>query len=296
MEIIMNDFSASACLPQRDARGHKGTFGRAFAYVGSKKFPGAAHLALEAMLSGGCGYTEIAGEAELVGSLISKFPEAIYNVLPPTEELASGDIEAVCKKSASAGATLIGSGSDTSEALAKLTMRLFAVDTDAPIVVDADALNSIAKYSNPEEAIREAKRPVIITPHEMEFSRISKIPLDKIHGDRSGVAVEFARNNGCTVVLKGHGTVITDGKKIFVNPTGGSALAKGGSGDALAGLLTSLLCFSHTSATDTAALACFIHGEAGDELAEVYSDYGVTPSDLPKQMATVMKRLSEIKI
>ena len=295
MEHILNDFTAATILPQRDAYGHKGSFGRAFAYIGSKKFHGAAHLALEAILRGGCGYTELAGDRELVSSLLYKFPEVIYTALSPTEEISDKESEIICQKSSVANATLIGSGSDSSEKLCNLTVKLLSIDTAHPIILDADALNSIARYGKALDVIKAAKRPVIITPHEMEFSRITGLSVNEIRSNRSSIAERIAKDVGCIIILKGHNTVITDGNKTYVNATGNSALAKGGSGDALAGLLTSLVASARTSLLDLSALACYIHGEAGDSLAAVYSDFGVTPSDLPREMAKTIKRLSDIK-
>jgi NAD(P)H-hydrate epimerase len=92
--------------------------------------------------------------------------------------------------------------------------------------------------------------------------------------------------------LKGSGTVVTDGDISYVNSSGSSALAKAGSGDVLAGLLTSLLAFS-TDALKTAALAVYIHGRAGDNLAAELSEFGVTPSDLPRECARVIAELSK---
>ena len=295
MEIVLNDITAAKLLPFRDECSHKGNFGKAFAYIGSKKFLGAAHLALEAILRGGCGYTELAGEDEVVLSLLNKFPEAIYTHLSSTPLLTDTEYLTVCKKSSIANATLIGCGSDVSLSLANLTLKLLDIETENPIILDADALNSIARYSPPMSAIRASKRPVILTPHEMEFSRITDIPIDKIRSNRIEVAEQVSQKLGCVIVLKGHNTVITDGKRTYVNPTGSTALAKGGSGDALAGLLTSLVASSAISRLELTALACYVHGAAADSLAQTYSDYGVTPSDLPHEMAKTMKRLSDLK-
>ncbi len=282
---------AKALLPKRDENGHKGTFGRAFAYIGSGRYPGAAHLATEAMLRGGCGYTEVAAEADVISGLLAKFPEVIYTPLSVTEALTESELYLIAEKSSAANVTLIGSGSGCSEALAKLTKRLTLIDTNKPIILDADALNAIARYSDTKKTLNQSKRPVIITPHEMEFSRLSGLSIDEIKANRIGAALDFAKRNNCTVVLKGHGTVITDGVKTFVNPTGTTALSKGGSGDTLAGLMTSLIASTDKTAVDLAALACYIHGLAGDRLSEIYSDFGVTPSDLPSEMAKIIRSL-----
>ena len=283
---------AKALLPSRPENGNKGTFGRAFAYVGSEKFPGAAHLVTEAMLRGGCGYTEIMGTEELIQSLLAKFPEAIYRKLPPTQNLKGGEITKICLRSAESDATLIGSGSGCSKALAEITEMLISLDTESTLIIDADAINSLAKYSDINKIFAASKRRIILTPHEMEFSRISKIPLDKISSNRVKSAEAFAKSTSTTIVLKGNKTVITNGSTTYVNTTGSSALAKGGSGDALAGLMVSIAASSKASTTDIAALACYIHGFAGDRLSEIYSEYGVTPSDLPREMAKTMRMLT----
>ena len=291
--IEINETIAKALLPKREINGHKGTFGRAFAYIGSGKYPGAAHLATEAMLRGGCGYTEVASEADVISGLLAKFPEVIYTALPATEALTEREINLLAEKSSAADATLIGSGSGCTEALALLTIKLTALDTNKPIILDADALNAISRYGNTDSILHSAKRPVILTPHEMEFSRISKQCLDEIKADRVKVAEDFAKKYACTLVLKGYGTVITNGIKTYINPTGSTALSKGGSGDALAGLMTSLIASSNMPIIDIAALACYIHGLAGDRLSDVFSKFGVTPSDLPKEMAKIIRSIQD---
>lgn len=289
--IEITENLAKSFLPKRPLSGNKGTFGRALAYIGSEKFPGAAYLAAEAMLRGGCGYTEIMGTGELIRGLLAKFPEAIYKNVSPTESLTDDEINTVTEASLTANATLIGSGSGCSAALARLTEKLISLDTKNILILDADALNSIARYSD-SSYLSGSKRKIILTPHEMEFSRITGISTVEISKNRMVTAAEFAKNHGVTVVLKGNRTVITDGDTTYVNTTGSSALAKGGSGDTLSGLIVSLSASSDAPTADIAALACYIHGLAGDRLAEMYSEYGVTPSDLPREMAKVMKILS----
>ena len=118
----------------------------------------------------------------------------------------------------------------------------------------------------------------------MELSRLSAIPVERINAERLRTAKEFAHRYGIILLLKGAATVITDGQTVYINSSGNSALAKGGSGDALAGLLVSLLA-SRADPLKVTALAAYIHGAAGDALSDVYSELGVTPSDLPREMA-----------
>ncbi len=289
----LNFDKAKKLLPKRDKNGHKGTFGRAFAYVGSKKFPGAAHLAIESLLRGGCGYTELFAENELADSLIQKFPEVIYNKISSAELLSDKEKQLLYERSLSSNATLIGSGSGCSKTLSEITETLISLDTPSPIIIDADALNSLALYSDTEAILSQSKRCVILTPHEMEFSRLTGLSLEAIKSDRVGAAEKHAKKCSCVIILKGHNTVITDGNRTYINPTGTTALSKGGSGDTLAGLMTSLIASSDALPLDIAALACYIHGLAGDNLSEIYSDFGVTPSDLPREIAKIIRSLSD---
>ena len=131
----------------------------------------------------------------------------------------------------------------------------------------------------------------MITPHPLELSRLSGIPVSEIEKNRLSFAKEFAKKYNCILLLKGALTIVTDGEAVYINGSGSSALAKGGSGDVLSGLIASQLAFSE-SAIKAAALAAYVHGRAGDILSEELSSFGVTPSDLPREIA---RGLSEIE-
>ena len=139
--------------------------------------------------------------------------------------------------------------------------------------------------------IKNSVRKVILTPHPLEFSRLLGISVQDIEKDRVGVASEFAKKYSATLLLKGNGSVIASEDELYVNTSGSSALAKAGSGDALAGLLSALAATKVLSPAKLTALAAYIHGKAADDLALEYSQYGVTPSDLPKAMARVIREL-----
>ena len=273
---------AKITLPIRKKDGNKGTFGRVFAIIGSKKYPGASHLAIESILRGGAGYTELASEKEILQSVLQKFPEVIFDEIASGGKISEDDIAFCAERSKIASVTLIGSGSGISNELANLTEALIFTDTASPLIIDADAINSLAAYKN-ANLLTFAKRPIILTPHHMELSRLIGKPIIEIENMREKTAFDFASIYRCTIILKGFNTIISDGEKIIINTTGSSALAKGGSGDALAGLLASLISASGSrlpeSITNICALACYVHGKAGDILENELSSYGVTPSD-----------------
>ena len=283
--FLTDEAWAKATLPLRDSNTNKGSFGKVLLVTGSEKYRGAAHLSLEAALRGGAGLVNYLGEQELCRELVMKLPEAIYESLSPTD---SDNVERITELSARHTATLIGSGSGCTAELAKLVASLLNSEGGA-LVLDADALNSLSMFGG-KEFIKNARRSVILTPHPLEFSRLSEKEVTYIQAHRVECAKSYAAENKCVLILKGAATVITDGNRLYINSSGSSALAKAGSGDVLSGLLVSLLGFMPPTA-DTAALASYIHGRAGDNLSKILSTYGVTPSDLPREIARIISEL-----
>jgi NAD(P)H-hydrate epimerase len=252
--------------------------------TGSDTYRGAAALSIESALRGGVGLIRYYGAPTLCEELVARFPEVIYEKTAPTEDMTQQQIDSLADASAKHSATLIGCGSGQSEGLGRLILSLLSVE-GGPLVLDADAINSLALHREESlQAIREAKRPVILTPHPMEFSRLSGYTISTVQKHRIESARNFAKDVGCILVLKGAGTLVTDGKELYINHTGSSALAKAGSGDVLAGFLSSLAA-SGAAPIVAAALAPYFHGRAADTLAKEFSSFGVTPSDLPKQIA-----------
>ena len=281
---------AKRSLPKRQQNSSKGSFGKAFLITGSKTYPGAGILAFESALRGGAGYiTQVADSAE-IESYIRRFPEALF-----ARDLISDDgfnIPAITALSAKNSATLIGSGCECTSALADLTESLIKSE-GSPLIIDASAINAIAQYKG-RKILRDAKRKIILTPHPLEFSRLSALSVDYIQRNRISAARSFAREYGVTLILKGAATVITDGDRLYINSTGSSALAKAGSGDVLAGLLASIMAYSSDPLV-ASALGVYLHGKAGDILAEKLSEFGVTPSDLPIEIAKIMREIEKAK-
>lgn len=280
---------AKAWLPPRGKNTHKGSFGHALAFVGSRRYRGAAHLAAEACFRMGAGLLTVASEEEVLASLLRRLPEAILSPLSYEE-----DTLALALQEAEAGKTavLAGSGLGRSSAGKRAILSLIAKE-GCPLVLDADALNLLAE-EDAETVLSHAGRQIVLTPHPMEFARLARLSVAEVQARRLPLAEEFARKTGTVLVLKGAGTVVTDGKKTYLNTTGSPALAKGGSGDVLAGAVLGLLA-GGMAPLDAAALAVYLHGRAGDTLEEEYSDRGVLPSALGRQMAREIARLQREK-
>lgn len=277
-------------LPKRAIDSHKGTFGKLLMITGSSTYQGAAHLTLEAALRSGVGYVTYLGEKELCDSLVLKFPEVIYKPCC-VSNLTESELDAL---SQSYSAILIGSGLGQSkpDELYRILEQLLKTD-GSPIVLDADAINVLAKDTRrSSDLIASSPRKIILTPHPLEFSRLTDIPIQHINGNRLALARTFASEKKCTLVLKGAGTIVCDGQSTYVNSSGSSALAKAGSGDVLAGHLAALVALG-IDPTRASALAVYLHGAAADSLAEEMSEFGVTPSDLPAEIARQITKLEK---
>ena len=276
---------AKEILPQRASNSNKGSFGKLLLFTGSAKYRGAAHLGTEAALRTGVGIVTYAGTRAICSELSSKYPEVIYKPYKATERFTEADIKSIVELSNEHSATLIGSGSGNTEGLLNLVLALLA-SNGTPIVLDADAINALSSMGDDGiAAIKNAKREVIITPHPLEFARISQDEVSHVQLHRLEMAEKFAKENNCVVVLKGAGTIISNGHNTYIDSTGTSALAKAGSGDVLAGVIASFIAQGGIEPIEAAALAVYFHSKAGENLSTELSSYGVTPSDLPCEIA-----------
>src|SRR5262249_22465420 len=154
--------------------------------------------------------------------------------------------------------------------------QMILESTTVPLVIDADGLNALRPLL---DWLRAQPRPVILTPHPGEFARLVGQDIPAVQRDRLGPAARLARPPHRVVVPKGHGTVVTDGRQAFVNPTGNPGMATGGTGDVLAGLTGALLA-QHLDAFAAARLAVYLHGLAGDLARDQFGEVSLIAADL----------------
>ncbi len=258
-----------ALIKQRPYDSHKGTFGTVKILCGSTRYTGAAALCCEGALRSGCGIVKLFANETVTASVRVRLPEVINY---PPEQFSD----------MTANASVIGCG--ISDAYNNLLSSLI-LSLDHPCVIDADGINFIAKNNN---ILRETKSSVVLTPHPMEFSRLTGFSVENIQCNRVEYAERFSREYNCTLVLKGHNTVIASpNNETVINKTGNSALSKGGSGDVLAGVIGSLLAQGYSPHT-AAVIGAYVHGKAGEILSSVYGCSGVIPSDLPKVIGKLL--------
>lgn len=263
-------------LPARPARSHKGVFGRVVCLCGSHGMAGACYLAGLAAYRSGAGLVELVTVESNRAILQALLPEAIVTAYD--DEMP--DLRIITEAVARADALVIGCGLGTS-AVSGRVLETALTYAQAPTVLDADALNLIAKRPH----LRPLLHGTILTPHPTEASRLFGIPVEKILADIPSHASRFAEELGCVCVLKDHNTVVADGANpLFWNTSGNSGMATGGSGDVLAGLIGGILAQQkHLASTDAylaATLGVYLHGLCGDRAATRMSEYSVMASDL----------------
>ncbi|HSJ37804.1 MAG TPA: NAD(P)H-hydrate dehydratase [Planococcus sp. (in: firmicutes)] len=263
----------SDTLPRRNPESHKGSFGTALLIAGSPGMPGAAALAAIGAMRSGLGKLVVGTAKESILPIASFVPEATFE--PDfLERLGNAAIDFSIYR-----AIAIGPGIIPDQAMENAVERLLT--EGKPLVIDAGAL-SARNYST-------ATAPVILTPHTAEFSRITGVPVEELQKSRSAYASGWAVKMGVAIVLKGHNTVIAfpDGKT-FINPTGNSSLAKGGTGDTLTGMMLGMLC-CHDNWQQAVLNAVHLHGACADEWTRTRSAHTLVAHELTDLLPVVMK-------
>ncbi len=271
-------------LPPRPARSNKGTFGRVLTVCGSSGMSGAAYLCALAAYRTGCGLVEILTPGENRIILQTMLPEAVLTCY----DSASPDNNVIASAVSRADAVAVGCGMGQTSISSEILETVLTA-AGSPIVIDADALNIISKKPDLWELIRV---PAIITPHPVEMSRLSGLPLETILSDTAGTAASFAGQKDVVCVLKDHNTVTTDGNLTYINTTGNSGMATGGSGDVLAGIIAGILAQrknGRLTLLEAAALGVYIHGLAGDAAAAELGEYSMMASDIISRLPRVLK-------
>ena len=271
-------------LPRRDPAGHKGNFGKVLCVCGSVGYTGAPIFASRAAVRTGAGLVFLAVPKSVWPVAAVKSDEAMPFPLPETADgkLSLLAEESIRQRASDCDAVLIGCGLGRDWQTDALVRNLLSIEK--PLVLDADGLNALGQSV---ELLQKRTAPTVLTPHEGEFLRLG----GDLSRGREAAAAAFSRNYGVYLVLKGHHTLVAapDGC-MDVNGTGNSGMAKGGSGDVLAGMLLSLL-GQGCEAYDACCAAVWLHGRAGDLAAADKGERGMTPTDLLEQIPYAMKNL-----
>lgn len=281
-EIVLDHQQVLNLLPDRKADAHKGDFGKVLLLCGSVGYTGAAYLAAMGALRSGAGLVYLGVPESIYAIEATKLNEAIVFPLPDEKGmLCRKALPKIMELLPKMDAVLIGCGLGQSQGTLEVLSAVMEY-AECPVVVDADGINLLAKH---KDLLRGRKAATVLTPHDGEFARLMG---DKPSADRTKAAVDAAKELGCVVLLKGHETRISDGTVCYRNTTGNPGMAVGGSGDALAGMIVSLI-GQGIPAEIAAAAAAWLHGAAGDRCALELGQYGMLPTDMLWVLPRLMK-------
>jgi ADP-dependent NAD(P)H-hydrate dehydratase len=272
-------------LPPRSKDSNKGDFGKVLVVAGSRGMSGAAVLCASAALRGGAGLVRVAVPSGILPIVAAGNPCYMTAPLPQDDEGrlaadAAPELLAMMKEN---DVLAIGPGLGRGPGVPQLVGQVLA-RAEIPIVLDADGLNAIAGQIY---RITTRKAPLVLTPHPGEFARLLGCDVAMVQANRQEFARRFAFEHHVVLVLKGHGTLVADGQRLFVNTTGNPAMATGGTGDVLTGLIAALL-GQGLEAFPAAQLGVYLHGLAGDLACAVLGETSLIASDLLAYLPAAM--------
>lgn len=276
-------------LPRRERDSHKGDYGKLLIVAGSEGYTGAPVFAAQGALRSGAGLVYLGVPRDVYPIVAARCSSAMPFPLPD-------DPEQLVERARSCDVVLAGPGMGRSPRAKQLIFHLIE-EVEGPMVLDADGLNALEGQA---QRLRARTGLTVLTPHDGEFARLAgcSLPLN----DRVEQAAELAQDTGCVVVLKGHETLTVDPQgRVWRNTTGNPGMAKGGSGDILAGMIASLLgqkqltgCVSCPG--ELVAWAVYLHGAAGDAAVAQYGEYGMLPDDTLAAVAGVLQTHIQAKL
>jgi NAD(P)H-hydrate epimerase len=264
-------------LAPRDPDANKSDFGRVVLAAGSRGMSGAAILCASAALRGGAGLVRVAVPAGILPIVAAANP--CYMTAPLPEDIhgrlaasAAPELVALLGQNTAAG---LGPGLSRGDGVSAV-VRAALEQTTLPLVLDADGLNALPPML---DVLKRRGGPTVLTPHPGEFGRLLGCDAAAVQANRQNLAMRFAAEHSVVLVLKGKGTVVTDGRRVYINGTGNPGMATGGMGDVLTGLTTALL--GHGLAPFAAAqLAVYLHGLAGDLARDAVGESSLIATDL----------------
>ncbi len=305
-EMIISKEDIYALFPPLSPDTHKYDMGRVLCICGSyngmgSAMCGAAYFSAAAAYRTGSGIVEIFTERKNYEALGARLPEAVFSLYDTEAEDETPILERLSGSLELADSVIMGCGlgqSDMARKIVRHTLR----EVKCPIIIDADGLNILAQNRDYWRFLKEEQRcQTVITPHIGEMARLCRATKEEILRSPRDVAINFAAALGIVCLLKGHRSVITDGKECIINTSGNAGMATAGSGDVLSGIIGSLLArktvaewtakerLSISPALYRTATAAYIHGVAGDLAAEKLGQYSLMASDIIGEISTALK-------
>lgn len=271
--LLLQEQDIKQFFRNRKRNTHKGSYGTACVVAGSSQYLGASALSVSTALKSGCGYVYAVVPNEIKCQLAAIYPQCIYSDTP----------------NLSADAIAIGMGLGCNEKTYNLVCNLLK-DYSGKLIIDADGLNSLAKFGM--QVLKQTKAKVLLTPHVGEMSRLCGLSKAEVIADPIAVAKRLAKDYGVTVHLKSAVCVTSDGERTVITSRGSSALAKAGSGDMLSGLICGNAARG-LSLADAAVCSQYILGCSAEICSQKYSDYATTANEIVENISFAIKRLTD---
>jgi ADP-dependent NAD(P)H-hydrate dehydratase len=276
-------------LKPRAANAHKGDFGKICIIAGSIGMSGAAALAGRAALRAGAGLVRVATPKSVLPIVASIEPS--FTTIPLPEDnagrIAANAANIILNLIPDNDCVAFGPGLGVTQGVSSVLQRLLE-QKGLRLIIDADGLNNLSKIN---DWPRKNKADIILTPHPGEMKRLwTGLFRTTLPSDRQSQAAQLANKTGTTVVLKGKGTVVTDGEKVYVNKTGNPGMATGGTGDVLTGVITALV-GQGLSNFDAATLGVYVHGLAGDIAAKKFGQISLIATDIIESLGEAFKKI-----
>lgn len=264
----------------------KRDYGCLLIVAGSESMPGAAGLAVSGAIRSGIGLVTVASVASVIESVSVRMPEALILKLESQDGAVVGEVNEI--RARTWDAAVFGPGLSTHPGTLSFLGELWD-EWRSPCVVDADALNAVAN------GVEMPRCDCVLTPHEGEIARLLNVEVGNVRQDRVGAVNAAAAKFRCSVVLKGHNSLVaTPGKELYINHTGNPGMATGGMGDVLSGVVGTLLAQGY-SPHEAAKIGVYWHGLAGDFCAKKVGPYGYTASEVAGALPEAMRSVREGK-
>ncbi len=283
---------------KRNQNSFKNNFGHVLVVAGSYNMPGAGVLCANSAITSGAGLVTIAFPK-------SAYPVIAKNIKPEIMLLPLEEKNGTFSKSAQnkilkfiekrkITSVAIGCGTGKSSSVKNLILSIIK-KFDIYVTIDADGLNSLeGKQKNSIiKEFKNSKSKITVTPHPKEFERISGIKYKEDTNYRKQITKTFAKNNDIICLLKGHKTVVSDGKNVYVNTTGNAGMATAGSGDVLTGIISAFACIENKDLLLKVSTAVYVHGLAGDFAAKEKSQVSMTASDIIGNIFKAIKKITK---
>lgn len=278
----------AALLPERRRDSHKGSYGKLMLVCGSEKYMGAAMISTQSALRSGIGIANLCTPKSVSQSLVSAMPECVFTPLKHDENgfISADNLSLLLEQAKSASAIVLGCGLGVTDGTKELVYGLIK-NADRPIILDADGINCLSAHI---DVLEEKQAEIMLTPHPAELARLCGKSVSEVLDDRLSATLYIAIKYGVTVHAKGTQTLtVTPESRCYITDFGNSALAKGGSGDMLAGLIGSFAAQGKKTASACILASCLM-GTAAENLSLSKSERGLLARDIISAFPDVLKR------